>query len=136
MAQQYPNRTDLSNPAKKLAVTTVPGQTYGKAGEQRRAQQAVPMGTPQQPQAPQQQQQQQPLPVTPLNAPTERPDEPITAGNPLGAGPGMDMLPQPMPMATAPGSRQDLINQVRYIYSKTPNTALLQLILELENVSI
>jgi hypothetical protein len=136
MAQQYPNRTDLSNPAKKLAVTTAPGQTYGKAGEQRRAQQAVPMGTPQQPQAPQQQQQQQPLPVTPLNAPTERPDEPITAGNPLGAGPGMDMLPQPMPMATAPGSRQDLINQVRYIYSKTPNTALLQLILELENVSI
>jgi hypothetical protein len=71
-----------------------------------------------------------------LSAPTERPDEPITAGNPLGAGPGMDMLPQPMPMGTAPGSRQDLINQVRYIYSKTPNTALLQLILELENVSI
>ena len=131
----YPNRTDLNNSAKKLPVTTVPGQTYGEAGAQRRAQQAVPMGAPQAPQvAPQQ--QRQPLPVTPLNAPTERPDEPITAGNPLGAGPGMDMLPQPMPMGTAPGSRQDLINQVRYIYSKTPNTALLQLILELENVSI
>ena len=131
----YPNRTDLNNSAKKLPVTTVPGQTYGEAGAQRRAQQAVPMGAPQAPQvAPQQ--QRQPLPVTPLNAPTERPDEPITAGNPLGAGPGMDMLPQPMPMGTAPGSRQDLINQVRYIYSKTPNTALLQLLLELENVSI
>ena len=131
----YPNRTDLNNSAKKLPVTTVPGQTYGEAGAQRRAQQAVPMGAPQAPQvAPQQ--QRQPLPVTQLNAPTERPDEPITAGNPLGAGPGMDMLPQPMPMGTAPGSRQDLINQVRYIYSKTPNTALLQLLLELENVSI
>ena len=131
----YPNRTDLNNSAKKLPVTTVPGQTYGEAGAQRRAQQAVPMGAPQAPQvAPQQ--QRQPLPVTPLNAPTERPDEPITAGNPLGAGPGMDMLPQPMPMGTAPGSRQELINQVRYIYSKTPNTAVLQLLLELENVSI
>ena len=132
----YPNRTDLNNPAKKLPITAVPGQTYGKAGAQRQAQQAVPMGAPPSPQAPPQQQQQQPSPVTPLNAPTERPDEPVTAGNPLGAGPGMDMLPQPMPMATAPGSRQDLINQVRYIYSKTPNSALLQLILELENVSI
>jgi hypothetical protein len=132
----YPNRTDLNNPAKKLPVKTVPGQTYGEAGAQRRAQQAVPMGAPQPPQVAPQQQQRQPLPVTPLSAPSERPDEPITAGNPLGAGPGMDMLPQPMPMGTAPGSRQDLINQVRYIYSKTPNTALLQLILELENVSI
>ena len=120
----YPNRTDLNNPVKKLPVTTVPGQTYGEAGAQRRAQKAP------------QQQQRQPLPVTPLTAPTERPDEPVTAGNPLGAGPGTDVLPQPMPMATPPGSRQDLINQVRYIYSKTPNTALLQLLLELENVSI
>ena len=132
----YPNRTDLNNPAKKLAVTTTPGQTYGEAGAQRRAQQAVPMGAPQAPQVAPQQQQRQPLPVTPLNAPSERPDEPVTAGNPLGAGPGMESLPQPRPMGTTPGSRQDLINQVRYIYSKTPNTALLQLILELENVSI
>lgn len=132
----YPNRTDLNNPTKKLAVTTTPGQTYGEAGAQRRAQQAVPMGAPQAPQVAPQQQQRQPLPVTPLNAPSERPDEPVTAGNPLGAGPGTESLPQPMPMGTAPGSRQDLINQVRYIYSKTPNTALLQLILELENVSI
>ena len=132
----YSNRTDLNNPVKKLPVTTVPGQTYGEAGAQRQAQQAVPMGAPQAPQVASQQQQRQPLPVTPLTAPTERFDEPVTAGNPLGAGPGMDMLPQPMPMGTAPGSRQDLINQVRYIYSKTPNTALLQLLLELENVSI
>lgn len=131
----YSNRTDLNNPVKKLPITAATGQTYGEAGAQRQAQKAVPMGAPQPPQAAQQQ-QRQPLPVTPLTAPTERPDEPITAGNPLGAGPGMDVLPQPMPMGTAPGSRQDLINQVRYIYSKTPNTALLQLLLELENVSI
>jgi DNA uptake protein ComE-like DNA-binding protein len=41
----YPNRTDLNNPTKKLAVTTAPGQTYGEAGAQRAAQQAVPMGS-------------------------------------------------------------------------------------------
>lgn len=132
----YSNRTDLNNPIKKLPITAATGQTYGEAGAQRQAQKTIPMGTPQPPQAAPQQKQRQPLPVTPLTAPTERPDEPVTAGNPLGAGPGTEMLPQPMPMATPPGSRQDLINQVRYIYSKTPNTALLQLLLELENVSI
>jgi hypothetical protein len=126
MAEKYPNRTDLQNAVKKMPVTAAPGQTYGEAGAQRAAQKAVPMGAPQAP----------PMQVTPLSAPTERPNEPITAGNPLGAGPGMESLPQPMPMGTAPGSRQDLINQVRYIYSKTPNTALLQLILELENFQI
>ena len=46
----YGNRTDLQNPTKKMAVTAVPGQTYGEAGAQRVAQQAVPMGTPQAPQ--------------------------------------------------------------------------------------
>jgi hypothetical protein len=31
-------------------------------------------------------------PITPLYAPTERPNEPITAGIPLGAGPGPEAL--------------------------------------------
>ena len=31
-------------------------------------------------------------PVTPLYAPTQRPDEPITAGIPMGAGPGPEVL--------------------------------------------
>jgi len=30
--------------------------------------------------------------VTPLLAPTQRPDEPVTAGSPLGAGPGPEAL--------------------------------------------
>lgn len=33
--------------------------------------------------------------VTPLFAPTERPDEPITAGAPFGPGPGPATRPQP-----------------------------------------
>jgi hypothetical protein len=31
-------------------------------------------------------------PVTPLYAPTQRPDEPITSGIPMGAGPGPEVL--------------------------------------------
>lgn len=30
---------------------------------------------------------------TPLSAPTERPDQPVTAGSPFGAGPGSEVLP-------------------------------------------
>jgi hypothetical protein len=123
----YANRTDLQNPTKKLAVTAAPGQTYGEAGAQRAAQQAVPMGTPQAPQAP------APGSLGALDRPTERPLEPVTAGNPLGAGPGTEALVTPLPDTLMAGGRQDLINQVRYVYSKYPNTAVLQLLLELEN---
>ena len=34
-------------------------------------------------------------PITPLNAPTQRPDEPLTAGMPFGAGPGVEALGMP-----------------------------------------
>ena len=36
--------------------------------------------------------QTQQQPVTPLTAPTQRPNEPVTAGSPLGAGPGLEAL--------------------------------------------
>ena len=36
--------------------------------------------------------QAQQMPVTPLTAPTQRPSEPVTAGSPLGAGPGPEAL--------------------------------------------
>jgi len=122
----YANRTDLQNPTKKMTVTTAPGQTYGEAGAQRAAQQAVPMGTPQPPVV-------APGSLGALDRPTERPLEPITAGNPLGAGPGAEALVTPLPDTLMAGGKQDLINQVRYVYSKYPNTAVLQLLLELEN---
>lgn len=34
-------------------------------------------------------------PITPLTAPTERPNEPLTAGMPFGAGPGPEALNAP-----------------------------------------
>ena len=36
--------------------------------------------------------QAQQMPVTPLTAPTQRPNEPVTAGSPFGAGPGPEAL--------------------------------------------
>ena len=38
------------------------------------------------------QSQQAQMNVTPLSAPTQRPNEPVTAGSPLGAGPGPEAL--------------------------------------------
>lgn len=37
--------------------------------------------------------------LVPFGAPTQRPDEPVTAGNPLGPGPGMEALALPTPAA-------------------------------------
>jgi hypothetical protein len=85
----YPERTDLNQ-----AVRTVPGQPYGQAGAQQAAQQAIP-----QPQTPVV--QASPAPTAApfaapesgmLHAPTARPDEPVTAGLPVGAGPGPEAL--------------------------------------------
>ena len=52
------------------------------------AQMAQQGGQPQ----PQQQQAQPQQPITPLSAPTQRPNEPVTTGSPLGAGAGPEAL--------------------------------------------
>ena len=79
----YGQRTDLNMPA-----TAVPGQTYGEAGKQMAAQRAVPMAAPAAPVAPTATQRPtiEPGSFGPLDRPTERPNEPLTAGAPFGAG--------------------------------------------------
>jgi len=124
----YGQRTDLN----KMAATAVPGQTYGEAGAQKSAQRAVPMGSTAQPAPP----SVSPGQYGPFDRATERPNEPVTTGNPMGAGAGPEVLPAPPPAYLQPGSREDLISQVRYIYSKNPNSAVFQLLLELENQPI
>ena len=124
----YGQRTDLN----KMPATAVPGQTYGEAGAQKSAQRAVPMGASAQPAPP----SATPGQYGPFDRPTERPQEPVTTGNPMGAGAGPEVLPAPLPAYLQPGSREDLISQVRYIYSKNPNSAVFQLLLELENQPI
>ena len=51
-------------------------------------------------------------PLIPLNAQTTRPDEPVTAGAPMGAGPGMEVLGLPNNAALM---NQDVQNMAKYI---------------------
>ena len=117
--QAYGNRSDL-NSQRSLPMRTAPGQTYGARKAQLDAQRLVPMGAPpsglpqgmasgpspapQGPQGPPGQQGgpalgpgQWPAPgdAGDLMRPTERPNEPVTAGAKLGAGPGPESLPAP-----------------------------------------
>ncbi len=137
MAEKYPNRSDLRNAGGKVKVQAATGQTYGEAGKQIAAQKAVPMAS-----APTDQPVTQVAPgsLGDLTGMTQRPEEPISAGAAYGPGPGPEvfgpsrMMPQSsVPSDYANGSRQDLIDQVRFAYSKYPNTALFQLLLELED---
>jgi len=130
MAEKYPNRSDLRNPMSQPKFT---GQTYGQATQQTQATQAVPAGPPPTNNF------AMPGQVADLTAPTNRPDEPDTAGMNFGPGPTADVFgPSKQPMQSMPadvlgGSRQYTIDQVRNLYSRHPNSALFQLILELEN---
>lgn len=86
----YGNRTDLN-----LPKTTVPNQEYGKATQQMNAQSAVPMAASPQSSALPAAAQPNPGP-TPGSLsflhPTERPNEPITAGIDQGPGPGSEAI--------------------------------------------
>lgn len=115
----YTNRTDLT--PTPLPATAAPNQQYGQAGAQIASQQAVPMGTgpisagaaaPPPGAAPR---GPQPGELPPLDRPTERPDEPLTAGAPFGPGAG------PPVDDTVPG-------QLRALYMLDPNEEIRQLI--------
>lgn len=121
----YSNRTDL-NSNRTLPVQAGPSQGYGQQAAQLRSQQAVPMAPP--PSAPPQAAAppaaagRPPMPV-PLDAPTARPGEPLTAGAALGAGPGME--------AIGVGGDRDL-DELRAIYQRFPSNELRSIIEELE----
>ena len=101
----YGNRQDLN-----LPTTTVPNQEYGEAAQQAAAQNAIPMAagqrnpSPQAPAAPQSAAAPAatlPAPGSmPLIAPTQRPNEPITAGMPTGDGPGPEAFGVMQPAMT------------------------------------
>ena len=124
MAEQYPNRSDLRNPATRQVRFT--GQTYGQGAQQAAAQQAVaPGSSPAQVQAQQmaaQQQQRGPTPgAMPLMRPTERPNEPITEGAPTG--PGANTM---MNDVVAPGIVPDdpVLDQLLMLYRAYPEDGL------------
>lgn len=63
----------------------------------------------------------------PLDAPSDRPTEPVTAGLPLGAG--ANTLSQPVPTR---GASEDLF-ELRALYRVYPNEDLARLIADAEN---
>jgi hypothetical protein len=112
--------------AEQLPVTTASNQQYGQRLAQQRAQEAVPMGTPPTsvPSPIRQQPRTAPGSLTPLTAPTGRPNEPITAGANFGAGPtalgaGIPMMPSQGAMA---------VDELRQIAQIFPTDDLLDLL--------
>ena len=106
VGKPYANRTDLQGAE---PITTAPGQEYGQRAQQQAAQRTVPLAPPPQaaptaaPGGPPTPSAAPPPPIVngigKGNAglglwthPTERPDEPVTAGLPTGPGPGPEVL--------------------------------------------
>lgn len=97
---RYPNRTDLAMPAKQQPITVPKGMPYGqgKKIEMMQADVGLPASTP--PPAPSGDPfaqtmaaaQSMPFPKMDIERPSERPSEPVTAGLPIGAGPGPESL--------------------------------------------
>ena len=109
----YPQRTDLN-----MAPSAVPGQTYGEAGAQMAAQRAVPMGAPAAPAAPKTP-TVTPGQYGPLDRPTERPNEPLTAGAPFGPG--------RMSNGNAyigPRNSDPILDELRALYTSYPSEEL------------
>jgi len=107
-----------------MTMAEFTGQTYGEGARQQASQQVVPVGAP----------PTEPgggVNITSLGAPTERPNEPITAGLPMGAGPGPEAM---APIGIQPGSKEDLVLKMRAMVSKYPNSALITLLEHLESM--
>lgn len=95
--RRYDNRVDLQlGQRKELPVTAAANQTYGERGAQEQAQRAIPMARPG-------------IAAPPLDAPTQRPHEPVTAGAPVGPGPGPEVLGTPV-------GREAAIDRLRRAY--------------------
>lgn len=111
---QYGNRQDLQQGQRKQPVARIPGQDQGVQAEQIRSQQALPVTT-----APMPQQLTQPVP---LSAPTQRPNEPLTAGVDIGAGPGSS------PLALPADDGDPTIGELRALYMAFPSEDLRELL--------
>jgi hypothetical protein len=128
--QSYSNRSDLNANRGAVPMMAAAGQTYGKKSEQMAAQRAMPIarpatdtvptaparptggtpgGPPPMPPGP------TPGQVLPLDAPTTRPGEPLTAGLPIGPGAGPEANP-----FSAVGSADDAVLAIRAAFAAYP----------------
>ncbi len=127
MARQYKNRTDLQNKTTKVAKMAAKGQTYGAAGQQMQAQSVVPMAPPPTDSSASAQPQKNyamPGTIGAFDRPTERPNEPVTAGSPFGPG------ATPFMAGTLPrmSTESNVVEQIRAIYAAFPNDDLAALL--------
>lgn len=118
--QAYPNRTDLNQ--NRQPVQAAAGQPYGQRGAQEAAQRAIPL-----PAAPPVQASPPPGPAPgsfgAFNRPTEYPNEPLTAGLPIGPGPGPEVL------GGAPITNDDqLVAKLRGLYAAVPSSDIAALL--------
>lgn len=107
-------RTD-GGPAQK--VREMQGGKYGEGKALEELQAAAPMAANDAPSMPAGPSRGGPPPmpveVTPFNAPTQNPDEPVTAGSPMGAGVGPEALGLSNPMEQA--DREDAQRLLQYL---------------------
>jgi hypothetical protein len=123
---KFSKRTD-GGPGKQ-PVRPMTGGPYGEGQEMSELQSSAPMSDTQGQPAPSG--GGAPVPqVTPFGAPTERPDEPVTAGAPVGEGPGpeamgmgdatppeMATLKKYLPLLEPVVNRADVPDSVRQLY--------------------
>lgn len=81
-----------SGPGKFSKRTDLPSAYYGEGVETAAIKSGAPLATTPSATASSAPSVPAPAPVTPLFAPSQRPDEPITAGVAVGAGPGPEAL--------------------------------------------
>lgn len=109
----YTNRTDLAADTQPVAVPT--GQPYGEAGRQQAAMSQI--GVPD---------LQGMLGSMPgLTDPSQRPEEPLTAGMPMGAGPGPGMS----------AAHNNDVDILREMYKMAPTEELRRMIERLDRSS-
>lgn len=127
----YPNRSDLRTSATSTARFT--GQTYGQAAQQAQSQQAVRPGRPPTEPQPSTAVQARPRPgAQAFGRPSERPNEPITAGSNFGPGPNMaqaGIRPRMIPV-------NPVIEQLKILNMMFPNDELGMLIRRYSDTAI
>jgi hypothetical protein len=114
MAKQYPNRSDLRNAGGKVAKQVATGQTYGEATKQMASQSVMPIASAPTDAPP----QIQPGQLGVFDRPTERPTEPVTSGASFGPG------NTPRTQFTVPRNNDDVLNELRALYSAYPSDEL------------
>jgi hypothetical protein len=127
---------------KKIPVDAPTGQPYGERARQVAAQRAIPMARPQTDSisAPAQSGAASPATqrpsapsgpsaggVVPLDAPSARPGEPVTAGLSVGAGPGPEVL------GALRGPGETTSDELRAIYARFPTEEMRSLLETLED---